>query len=260
MLNKNQISQTKEALLRLGFSEKDSLVYLSVLQNGESSIPLIAKDTGLSRGTIYDLVEKLKTEGYLAEIKKGKKRRLIAENPTNKFYNLLDKQHEDLEKSKKIVEDILPTLKALDAGADFKPQIRVYSGEKGFRQVWDEILSDKKDFLSIARMETFIEFGGEKFLEEIQKRKAAVGISSRAINENSPFGQKMQTNDIKYNRQTILAPKEFLFPATEIIFSDKIAMFSTRKEKIILVIESKDFAQTHRIYFEMMWKFLEKTI
>jgi sugar-specific transcriptional regulator TrmB len=258
MLNQNQKEQIKIGLLQLNFSDKEIIVYIVILQNTESSIPGLAKETGLSRGTIYDVSEKLKEKGFITEIRKGKKRRLVIEGPANKFYSLLNKKHEDLEKSKKIVENILPIIKAINVNEDYKPQIRIYTGEKGFKQVWDEILSEGKDFLSIAKMETFIEFGGEDFLMEIQQEKTRAGISSRAINEDSPSGRKMQSDDAKYNRQTILAPKESRFLTTEIIFGDKIAMFSTQKEKIILVIESKDFTETHRAYFEMLWKFLEK--
>lgn len=259
MLNKNQKEEITSGLLQLGLTEKEIAVYLSILQHRESSIPLLAKETALSRATVYDLVEKLKEKGYVAEIKRGKKRRLVAESPTNRLYTLLDSQHEQLEKSKQVVEDILPTLKALNASEDYKPQIRVYEGEKGFRQVWDEIFSyEGKNFLSIAKIETFSAFAGEDFLDEILARKVRQGFSSRAVNEDSPMATSLKNKDSKENRETRLAPKDFQFPSTEIIFGDKIAMFSTRKENVIVVIESKDFAETHRAYFEMLWKFLEK--
>lgn len=259
MLNKTQSGQISTALLQLNFSEKEIIVYLSVLQSNNASIPNLAKDTGLSRGTVYDVIEKLKDKGFVAEIKKGKKRRLIAENPTNKFYSLLDKKHKELEEASALVENILPTIKAINVGEDYKPQIRVYSGEKGFKQVWDEIFATKeKTFLSIAQIETFVKFGGEEFLTEIQKRKGRLGFFSRAINEYSEIAEKMKGDDRKYNRETRIAPKEFRFPSTEIIFGDKIAMFSTKEENIIVVIQSKDFAETHQAYFEMLWKFVEK--
>jgi sugar-specific transcriptional regulator TrmB len=259
MLNKIQKEQIESGLLQLGFSEKESEVYLSILQNNESSILTIARDSGLSRGTAYDIVEHLKSKGLVAEIKKGKKRRLVAESPTNSLYSILDQKHERLERSKQAVENILPLIKAIDAHSDFKPQVRIYTGEKGFRRVWDEILSSGvKEFLSIARIETFVKFAGEEFLDEIVTRKVKAGISSRAINEDSLPAKNMQAKDKSYDRETRIAPKEFQFPSTEIIFGDKIAMFSTQKENIILVIESKEFSDTHRAYFEMLWKFLEK--
>lgn len=246
-------------LLQLGLTDKESAVYLSVLESSEATVPSISKDTGLSRGTTYDIVEKLKTKGFLTEIKKGKKRKLVVENPTGKLYSLLDERHHELQKSKRIVENILPTINALNPSDAFKPQIRVYEGEKGFRKVWDEIFEyEGKMFIGIARIETFIKFAGEDFLQEIQERKAKLGFSSRAINESSEFSRKMKISDQRYNRETRLTPKEYQFPSTEIIFGDKIAMFSTREENIVVVIESKDFAQTHRAYFEMMWKLLEK--
>lgn len=246
-------------LLQLGLSNKEATTYMAVLETGESTIPSLAIVTKLSRGTIYDIVEKLKVKGFLSEIKKGKRRKLTAENPTNTLYSVLDSQHGELQKTKKVVEKILPTINALSGSQDFKPQIRVYEGEKGFRQVWDEIFSFKeKTFLSISRIETFQKFMGQEFLNEIQARKTNLGFTSRAINEDSPQAQEMKFNDPKYFRETRLAPKEFQFPSSEIIFGDKIAMFSTREENIIVVIESKDFAETHRAYFEMLWKMLEK--
>lgn len=257
MINKNQEGKIKNALLQLNLSEKEIVVYLDILQSNDAGILSVAKNTGLSRGTIFDIIEKLKSKGCIAEIKKGKKRRFISESPTNQFYAMLEKKHNELEKAKKIVEDILPVIKAINVSEDFKPQVKVYEGKNGFEKVWDEILSCKeKKFLSIARMETFIGFAGEEFLQELQERKAKLGISSRAINEDSEPARKMQADDIKFNRETRLAPKEFKFSTTEIVFGDKIAMFSTAQENIILVIESKDFAETHRVYFEMMWEML----
>lgn len=259
MLNKMQKAEVLSGLLQLGLADKESAAYLSVLENTEATIPSIAKDTGLSRGTVYDIVEKLKAKGFVTEIKKGKKRKLVAENPTGKLYSLLDEKHHELQKSKKIVEDILPTINAINPSDAFKPQIRTYEGEKGFRKVWDEIFDyEGKNFVGIARLETFIKFAGGDFLQEIQERKVELGFTSRAINESSEAGIKMQHSDSKYNRETRLAPKELQFPSTEIIFGDKIAMFSTREENIVVVIESKDFAETHRTYFEMIWNFLEK--
>lgn len=259
MLNKNQKKEVISGLLQLGFTEKESIIYLSILQNGESSIPALAGDTNLSRGTVYDITEKLKEKGFIAEIKKGKKRKLVAENPANKLYSFLDEKHDELQKSKKIVDNILPSLKGMDISDDFKPQIRVYTGEKGFRKVWNEIFSyEGKNFLSIARIETFVKFAGEDGLAELLAKKNKLGFSSRAINESSAAAENMRKKDKIYSRETRIAPPDFQFPSTEIIFGDKIAMFSTRQENIIVVMESKDFAETHRAYFEMLWKFTER--
>lgn len=258
MLNKIQFNQINSALLQLGFSNKEADVYLSVVQDSETSVLTIAKGTGLSRGTVFDIVERLKAKGYLAETKQGKRRRIVIDNPTAQFYSLLQEKHSDIQKAQKIVDDILPLIKSFGL-VDFKPQIRVYTGELGFRKVWDDIFSfEGKRFVSIARMETFVKFAGEDFLTEIQERKAKLGFSSRAIHEDSVFARQLLSVDEKYNRETKIAPKEYNFPSTEIIYGDKIAMFSTREENIVLVLESKDFAQTHRTYFEMLWKFLEK--
>ncbi len=260
MLNKDQQNQITDGLLQLGLTERESTVYLAVLHIGMASIIDIAKETGLSRGTSFDIVERLVEKGYFVQVKNGKKRRISVDNPTGAFYKRLDILHDRFSKTKKIVEEALPLIKSIDSRSDFKPQIRIYAGEQGFKKVWEEILDfEDKSFLSIARIETFIKFAGEDYLFQLQKRKSDLGFSSRAINENSVFAQRLVEVDDFANRETRLAPKEFEFPSTEIIYGDKIAMFSTKEENIIVVIESKDFAQTHRAYFEMMWKLLQKS-
>ncbi|EKD24402.1 MAG: Transcriptional regulator, TrmB [uncultured bacterium] len=257
MLSKKQFEEIRAGLLQLEFTDNEIAVYVSILQDRGSSIPSVAKETELSRGTVYDVVEKLKGKGFIAEAKKGKKRKFVAENPNNKLYLLLDEKHRDLQRSKQIVEQILPILNVFTEQDAFRPQVRVYEGEKGFRQIWDEVFSyEGKNFLSITRVETFLTFMGQEFLDELQERKAKLGITSRAINEDSAAGHRTQDSDKKYLRETRLAPKEFQFPSSEIIFGDNIAMFSTRKENIIVVIESKDLAEAHRTYFEMMWQFI----
>ncbi|MFA6421857.1 MAG: helix-turn-helix domain-containing protein [Candidatus Buchananbacteria bacterium] len=259
MINKIQQNQIKDALLQLGLSEKEALVYLAILQSGETSIINITGETGLSRGTCFDIVERLIRDGFVAEIKRGKKRRIVVESPTGNFYKVLDGLHDKFTRTKKMVEEVLPLIKSIGSEQDFKPQIRVYSGESGFKKVWDEIFSSEVgEFLSIARVETFVKFAGEDFLISIQNRKIKAGMSSRAINENSDLANKLVAADNISNRETRLIPIGMEFPSTEIIYGDKIAMFSTRDENIVVVIESRDFASTHRAYFEMMWKFLEK--
>lgn len=258
MINKEQQAKLKAGLLQLGFSNKEIGIYLSILQTAEASILNVAKDTGLSRGTVYDVIEKLKQKGYVAEIKKGKKRRFVPENPTNQFYILLDQKHEQLEKSKALVENLLPIIKGINISEDFKPKIRVYTGEQGFRKVWDEIFSSEdKSFLSISQIETFEAFIGKDGFQELLQDKVKKNITSRVINQDTPAARKLIKLDKKQNRSSVLAPKEFKIPATEIIFDNKIAIFTTKHENLITVIESKDISDTHQAYFEMMWQCLQ---
>lgn len=258
ILDKTQEEKIRTGLLQLGLSYREARAYLSVLQCPQSTILTISRDTGMSRGTVYDEVEKLKIKGYLTEIKKGARRIITVENPTNKLYSLLDEKHQSLEKAKNIVEDILPVIKIVGSiSAQNTPKVTVYSGEKGFKTVWNDIFAcAEKTFLSIARIETFVKFAGEKYFDELQKRKIKSGFHSRAINEDTEPARKLKEEDSRYGRETRLLPKEYSFPSTEIIYGNKIAMFSTVEENLILVIESADFAKTHHFYFDIMWKFL----
>ena len=48
---------------KLGLSEKEAAVYLSLLEHGASSVRNLAVLAGLNRGTTYDILKKLQELG-----------------------------------------------------------------------------------------------------------------------------------------------------------------------------------------------------
>ena len=52
-----------------GLTEKESRVYLALLELGEAGIGEIAKKSAIKRTTLYDVVENLKKSGLVGSIK-----------------------------------------------------------------------------------------------------------------------------------------------------------------------------------------------
>lgn len=258
-MDKIQKDKIKESLLKLGLPETETKVYFAVLSQKEATVKTIADEARLSRGTVYDAIERLKKEGYLSETKDGKRRKIIAENPTNTFYSIIDKQQAEVNKKKDMVEGLLSMVNQFSASEKFKPRVRVYSREKS-QAVWDELFNCKdKSYLTISKIEFFINFYGREFLDNLWKRKVKLDFHSRAINEDSPLAREFKKGESERNLDLRLAPKGFEFPTTTVVFGDTLAMFSTSQgENFVVVIESKELTQTYRAYFEMMWKSLEK--
>lgn len=94
----------------------------------------------------------------------------------------------------------------------------------------------------------------ESYLKnKIIAKKIALGIKSRQIITDSRYAREIINKDTRENRISKLVPNEFLFPATEIIFGNKVAIFSGRFENIIMLIDSEEISKTHRAYFELIW-------
>ena len=61
-------------LKNIGFSEKDSIIYLSLLQNWKSSIADITTNTNLHRIEIYRLLPNLLESGFILVSLKWKRK------------------------------------------------------------------------------------------------------------------------------------------------------------------------------------------
>ena len=223
---------------------------MAALVIGSATVQELAKKSNLKRTTIYDLLENLKKKGLLTPIKMKRRSYYLAEDPEHILRDLEEKVH--------LISEALPELKSIKGLLSERPKIYFYEGREGFRRIWKEILeSGEKEYLTITSGEQFLDYVSEKYItEKIIQRKVKSGIKSRQLINDSLYARKIIAKDSKENRVSKILPSKFKFPATEIIFGNKIAILSTKFENLLLIIESADIAKTHKFYFEIIWNSL----
>lgn len=98
-----------ENLTQLGLSEKEALLYLTLLRNGPSPVSLLAKRIGLKRVSLYPVLEALELRGLLAFEQTPVGRRYIPHDPVC-LLDLLEQESADLkyriDLAKKCVEEL----------------------------------------------------------------------------------------------------------------------------------------------------------
>jgi sugar-specific transcriptional regulator TrmB len=124
-------------LQAVGFSEKQAKVYVACLELGPSPVQKIAQRAGLVRPTTYVILDELSERGLVSNHKKAKKTMFRAEDPDVVFEILL-RQHLDLQtKIKKIKQD-LARLRSLQGGRPEYPKVKIYEGVEGVMQIQRE--------------------------------------------------------------------------------------------------------------------------
>ena len=127
-------------LKEVGLKEKEAKVYMSILELGEANIAQISLKSGINRSTVYLALKSLKEKGLIHGIKKNKTL-FYAEDPR--------KMLDDLEKKKAVLEKAMPNLLANFAFIDKKPEIKYFEGEKGIKEVFEDVLkTPNQDMLS----------------------------------------------------------------------------------------------------------------
>lgn len=239
-------------LMGAGLTEKESLVYLALLELGSTTASKIIEKTGLHRAVVYDLLGRLIEKGLASHITKGKKRYFEASNPKRLLELLKERENK--------IEKLIPELSELYKFKD-KLEIKVYKGKEGIKAIYEDMLDEKpSEWLSMGS-------GGETFklmpayLEDFHKRRIKLKISARGLLINNKLSKERGKQLAKKGLTTIkYLPKNFLTPTIINIYNDKVTLYSSSKEKIpfIIKIENGDLAKSFKEYFEWLWRLSKK--
>ena len=84
----------EKVLKNLGLNDKEIKIYLACLRLGPSPVRKIAQESGVNRGTAYDILRSLIKLGLVSYYHKDKNQYFIAENP-EKLKEALDQKRKD---------------------------------------------------------------------------------------------------------------------------------------------------------------------
>ena len=240
-------------LEKLGLSQKEAKLYLVSLEAGPATIAKLAQKSGLKRGTIYEFLDEMLEKGLLEVIIYGKRRLYRGVEP-KKLEKIIDRQ-------KEILNSLLPDLALLTSNSQEKPKIRFYEGKSGILAAYYEILDlpSKSEVLGFSTFEGIYKIFPENSINNYIQRRVVKNIRQKLIMPSDKFGENHIADNVNELRETILIPKE-KFPITnEInIYQNKVAIISLGEEKVGVIIESKQIADTQRAIFNLLWDSLRK--
>lgn len=237
-----------KALGAYGLNKKETKLYLAALTLGLASVQELAQKSGLKRTTIYSFIDNLKNKGVIYEVRQRGKKYFTAAEPQQ----LAEMLYENSNLFRQAVEP----LTRLHNIAAQRPQVIFYKGRAGFKQLWRDILSSGvKEYLIITSAKEFLTFVNASYLKtKTIPKKISLQIKSRQLITDSNYAREIIKHDTQENRVSRLVPAKFVFPTTEVIFGNRVAIFTSRLENIIMLLESEEISKTHRAYFECLWE------
>ena len=122
------IYQLQQTLTALNFTDKESRVYLALLDLGKGTASQIARRAGLNRSTAYVILDILDSKGLANMLGKEPKQEYMAESP-KKILDYFKNKIEGDKKNLSRAEKILPELESLHNKTD-RPKVKFYEGEK----------------------------------------------------------------------------------------------------------------------------------
>lgn len=241
----------EQELTNLGLSEKEAKVYLSALELGPTSIQDLTKKSGIKRSTVYEMIKSLGNKKLITETANGKRKNYLAASPDN-----LKRQIHEREK---LLNEMLPELRAISNIGFHKPKIMFYEGREGLREIFKDALNTKnKKAYWISPIQSMFETVGEDFLiknveERIKKKIWIKSIHVTAKNVPSYKFLKPEFYEGSY-RDVRFTPSEINIENTIAIYDNRVAVISSKREGFGFIIESQDYAETMKVFYDLLWQ------
>lgn len=241
-------------LHELGFSSGEEKAYLALLKLGPSSSGPIAKEAGVSRSKLYEILEKLARKGIVSHHKKNNVSCFSAAHPT-RILNLLEQKKEQVEQQKATFQKVLPYFEKIIGQQEIQKEAQVFEGMEGIKNVRETFLTKMK-----ARDNIYY-FGnpasGHKnmlgYWDDFNERRIKNKIQSWTIynQDANEFGErrkKLPYTKVKY--LPLAGPTH----AWVEIYGDTIAIAIKHETPMSIVINNKYVAESFKTYFDILWK------
>jgi len=242
-------------LTQLGLTDNQAKTYTALLKLGPSPILPILKAVKLKRSNTYAVLNSLAKKG-LVLIRKKNKKTIFEPQPPEKLQNLLRERYEAIEKTKKDLQELLPSLKSQYLTSTEKPMVRFLGGIEGIKEVYQDILRDKKDLLIFASVFDRELPELDRIIKRQIKAQARLNIKVRALSWGmvSPERDRRYiANTKKWGIENRLI-RDWKLPSQIIIYGNKVALTSLKKDLITMLVEHEDIAKTFRKVFEFIWE------
>lgn len=245
----------KDTLIEYGLSKRESETYYILLSVNDALASEISEKTRESRTNTYDTLKNLIKKGLVSYVIKNNKKYFIATNP-KKLLDWIDLRKEDLDKKKNEIEKLLPSIEKLRISNEKKVQVEVFEGKEGIRTMLNETIdssiNSKKEFLIFGAIAGGLRELDPIYHERYYVKRQKLKIKSRYIFIEGEKHPKAPHSEYRY------LPKLYKSFVATAIHGDEVSFWLLTKPEIVILIKSKELADTYRNNFEILWKIAKK--
>ncbi|MAE49214.1 hypothetical protein CMI48_00130 [Candidatus Pacearchaeota archaeon] len=236
---------TEELFRLLDLSEKEEMIYETLLKGGPQSVLEISHKTSFNRTFCYDLIEKMIKKGVILQSKSSKK--IYQAAPLEQLEILIEKAYLD---SKKEIEK----LKEVEKSKEDETEMLEFKGHFAVFNLFRRLISQKEEIKSFWSKRVGQLF--QEFLEENVKLRINKKIPLKVLTEDSEWTKKwLKKLSFEESHRKIKYLKDFNFDSTIYIFNGEIAIITYKKGNPYgLLIRNKEYYETQKKIFDELWK------
>lgn len=246
-------------LERIGLTQGEIKVYLSMLKLKECTITPLVKDAKVSKSKVYDILDKLIDKGLAGYTIKEKKRYFIVSDPS-RIMDYVEEEEKKLQEEKKELKELLPLLKEKQLESIKEKKAVIYEGMNGYETIREELLTELKkgeDLLVIgAPSLANVKYDERLFQFHLKREKERIGMKIIYNLDAAEFAKRRER--LKHT-QVRFMPNNTITPSWIEIFKKSILIGVISEDYLIcFCIKDEKVRDSFKEYFELLWKIAKK--
>ncbi len=236
-----------DSLMQLGWSEKESKIYLYLVEYGISWASEIAKYLGYPKSSVNFLADTLWRKWYLTRSMRVKT-----------FYyeaniSLLEKNiEEDILDKTKFLTNNIEHLREMNKNVHSKPKIIFFDGLDSCRKAYLELLHVEEIFYEFWAHEDLVWAFGEAFMNSFISRRVKRGIFCDSLGTFWAIEELLSQSNERDLRSLFLFPKSLWNIGSSIaLYDDKVLILNLSDGYSWVRIENREFAETMKTIFRI---------
>ena len=238
----------QEVLRTLGFSERETKVYLALLELGSVTVGPIAAKTRLQHSKVYQTLEKLIDKGLVTFVFKSRTKHFQAEDPRRILSMIKEKE--------KIFQEILPKLEQKQKESQTPQTAKVYEGYKAIKSMYESLfdeLTKRSYYYVFAFKDEYVDASlAARFLRTVHQKLSEKGVDDRLLVHKSVRKEFLKNYfDLPRIHYRFISLN---IPFGLMIIDDKIINWVWGKRPTAVVIISQQMAHQYKAFFLEFWK------
>jgi len=240
-------------LIDLGLTEDEAKIYNSLLEGGLMPARMVALKSGVGRQLTYKVLDDLIKKEIVEKKETGTKILLFAPVHPRELEKLLTKKKEEVENTKKALEESLGGMISKYNLFIGKPNVQFFEGNETIEKITGDYPKEDKEIRQWIDVALATNEIGGKFFEYLGQR-IKKGISKRMILPNNPKSEEYANRGAQMTEMRIEKNLQDLPTAIQ-VYDNTVTMLTLEENKKIgLIIEDTSIAETLKKIFDSNWK------
>jgi sugar-specific transcriptional regulator TrmB len=231
-------NKIKQVLENLGFEERESSIYLTLVREQNLTALQISKKAGIDRTTTYDLLERLMNQGVVSSFIQNKVRHFKALTPKKLLIYFKEKFSS--------LETVLPALNQIKDQTKETVKCELFQGKNGFKAVLRDFIEANVNYRAIGIRKEYEEILGYLTDQYVLKLNE-LNVKEYAIVEKGAKFTRLKNGVYRF------LDKKFLPPITISMYNDVVIFFIWKEPYFAIRIQNKEFAKLQKEYFDLLW-------